>query len=87
MTAVLKEDTRKVACNTCKVEVMRGGCRVTPFNATNVISRLKKGHPEVPKQWQDAPAANGSQQAKLKQQQPQFTSLSLNEVALSLKRV
>lgn len=88
MTAVLKEDTRKAACNTCKVEVMRGGCRVTPFITKNVVSHLKNRHPEFPKLWQDANAANGSRWGKeKKQQQSQFASLSLNEVALSLKCV
>lgn len=66
MTAVPKEDIRKAACNTCKVEVMRGGCRVMPFNTTNVISHLKNRHPEAPEQWQNANTAISSQQAKTK---------------------
>ncbi len=63
---VSKEDTRKAVCNTCKVEVMRGGCRVKSFNTTNLISYLKNRHPEVHSQWQKANAANVSQQAKVK---------------------
>lgn len=52
-------DTRIAACNTCKVEV---NARGMPCHAstTNVISHLKNRHPEVPKQWQDANAANGT---------------------------
>ncbi|XP_034542641.1 zinc finger BED domain-containing protein 4-like [Notolabrus celidotus] len=58
------EDTRKAVCNTCKVEVMRGGCRVKSFNTTNLICHLKNRHPEVHKQWQEANATNVSQKAK-----------------------
>ena len=61
---VSKEDTRKAVCNACKVEVMRGGCRVKSFNTTNLISHLKNRHPEVHSQWQEANAANVSQQVK-----------------------
>lgn len=63
---VSKEDTRKAVCNTCKVEVMRGGCRVKSFNTTNLICHLKNRHPDLHKQLQEKNAANISQQAKTK---------------------
>ncbi|XP_060794595.1 zinc finger BED domain-containing protein 4-like [Neoarius graeffei] len=39
---------------------MRGGCCIKSFNTTNLICHLKKRHPEVHKQWQEANAANVS---------------------------
>lgn len=63
---VSKEETRKAVCSTCKVEVMRGGCRVKSFNTTNLICHLKNHHPEVQKQWQEANAANFSKLGKTK---------------------
>ena len=61
---VSREDTRIAVCNTCKVEVMRGGCRVKSFNTINLMSHLKNRHPEVHKQCQEANVA--SKQAKTK---------------------
>ena len=61
---VSREDTRIAVCNTCKVEVMRGGGRVKSFNTTNLMSHLKNRHPEVHKQCQEANVA--SKQAKTK---------------------
>ena len=58
---VSTKDTRIAVCNTCKAEVMRGGCRVKSFNTTNLISHLKNRHPEVHKQYQEA---NASKQPK-----------------------
>jgi len=34
-------------CNDCKAEVMRGGTRTSSFNTSNLISHLRKNHPEI----------------------------------------
>jgi hypothetical protein len=61
---VSNEDTRIAVCNTCKAQVMRGGCRVKSFNTPNLMSHLKTRHPEVHIQCQGAKVA--SKQPKTK---------------------
>lgn len=49
---VSKDNNRIAICNTCKGEVMRGGCRVKSFNTTNLITHLKN-HPVVHKEYEE----------------------------------
>lgn len=78
-----KEDAQIVICNTCKSDVMRGGCHTTPFNTTNLIMHLKNNHLGVHAQYREwAVAANSQPTCSLEVIFPQVNAAHLKIVPM-----